>query len=175
MKYRQKNRILLSTYIVVLLLAYKFSFLKTYEVAHSYLEVKKQISEAELLPKMTQSLNVKKRMLNFELQAGVYLKEEDQSKILKVISNYALSHAIVIAEIQPTKKISGELFSTINTTVLANGSFVALLGLINYLEFDTRIGKINQVEFANVENRATGEKQLQLRILVQNIIENEKE
>lgn len=167
---KQKNIALFIGILLLLGIAYHFSFSKTFKLKNQYLDLKK---EQELFT------NVSKKLVHLK-QQNVYYDSILKSKKIAAESSFQNNLLQTITAIADTTNIkivtfiNPHIYKTDNAKLntysfTINGSFSAITGLIYQIEQNYKLGKIISVNFEKKRDFRRNIHFLESTILLQRI------
>ena len=171
MNQKVKNTLLISSFIIVCLFAYNFSFLKT----------KEKFQELKNLEHQESLNNTYLKKINYLKQQDIYyskqleelqisIESSFQNNLLTVISNFNQNEPIKIINFEsPYRfKLNNGLQETYVFTIESN--FKTILNLLYKFEQQYRVAKIISVNFIKTKDYKKNKTFLQCEIYLQRVI-----
>lgn len=144
MKLNNKNKLLILSSIILILIAYKVAISKTFFYYNSYNSTKEKLINSENEKKTLGFLYAKNKKLDAILKNNDYSENKinHQNYLLKVISNLCEQHAVRIANFEETEIKTIDSQKIILYKFSVEGNFNTVLLFLNQLENKPFIGKI---------------------------------
>ncbi|WP_298760662.1 hypothetical protein [uncultured Psychroserpens sp.] len=166
MTQKTKNSILVCSFILLIIIAYKFAFSNTINAKQEFNALKTKAVAFDNLPSQLASLKQKQKYYD-SLLTTYQLKENSiQNSILKTLNTYADSTNLKVTNfIEPHQTKQNDL--TINTYQFTlEGNYNSIIKLIHLLEQHTKFGEVINLDFQKKKNYKTGKYYLQAHVLL---------
>lgn len=144
MKLNNKNKILIITSILFVIIAYKTAISKTFYYYASFNNTKEQLKNSENEKKALGFLYAKNKKLDLILKNN-YSQQNSithQNYLLKIISNLCEKHKVKIVNFEEPEVLSTEKEKITHYKFSIEGNFNNVLIFLNQLENKAFIGKI---------------------------------
>jgi ribosomal protein S18 len=144
MKLNNKNKLLILTSIILILIAYKVAISKTFFYYNSYNSTKEKLVNSENEKKTLGFLYAKNKKLDAILKNNHSEKNSlnHQNYLLKVISNLCENHKVKIINFEEPEILTAEKGKITHYKFSIEGNFNTILLFLNQLENKPFIGKI---------------------------------
>ncbi|MEQ6123566.1 hypothetical protein AAON49_05145 [Pseudotenacibaculum sp. MALMAid0570] len=166
---KQKNRVLVAGFVILLLTAYQFSFKKTFEIKA---QINKQLAEKKEVENATeriQFLQVENANLNAILESNdVSADQSFEQNLLQKIDRIRREHKVKIVLFEQFHQYISEEASTVSYMIEVQGDFRNLMFFSSDLE-KQRLGKFASVSFATKKNPKTRKNELICKIILQKL------
>jgi hypothetical protein len=168
MTYRKKNRLLLITGALLLLLTYMLSIRKTIEISREVTELQSQFELSSEAPGKIAQLEKQLKEIDQTLGSGPKAGEVQQA-LLGFVTGYCQLENVTLREF-PKAVYKEENDLVVETNMLTiEGDFIKLLKLVYLLEQEQKLGKISSVRFFLKKDTRTRTTALNACIYLQNI------
>lgn len=169
MEYKQKNRTLVAGFVLLLFVAYQFTFKKTFELNTS---INKLSKDKELLSnagERIKSLQMENRQLDAILQSNDISVDQsfEQTLLEKVVELEELHQLKLVSSGKPHIYESDEA-SMLSYVIEVKGDFRNLLLFASSLE-QQRLGEFVSTSFEKKKNHSIGRNELKCKIIVQKL------
>lgn len=170
MKQSTKNVVLVAGFFLVLLVAYQYSFSKTFEVKRELHNVKKQVEQSSESLQNLNFLKEKEAHLNSFISDNRFGNNTSlQNDLLKILNDNAGEKSFKIINfkephIQKNKNatITSFLFSL-------EGEYFSIQEVLYKLEKDYSFGSLSHISFERKKDYRLNRNYLQCSVLVQNV------
>ena len=144
MKLNNKNKLLILTSIILILIAYKVAISKTVFYYKSYNSVSQQLINSEKERKTLGFLYAKNKKLDAILKNNYSDKKSSnhQNYLLKIISNLCENHKVKITNFEEPEILKAEKGKITHYKFSVEGNFNTVLLFLNELENKPFVGKI---------------------------------
>ena len=144
MKLNNKNKLLILTSIILILIAYKVAISKTIFYYESYNTVSQQLINSEEEQKTLGFLYAKNKKLDTILKSNHSEKKSGnhQNYLLKIISSLCENHKVKITNFEEPEILKAEKGKITHYKFSVEGNFNTVLLFLNQLETKPFIGKI---------------------------------
>jgi len=166
MTQKTKNIIIIVGFLLVVVIAYKFAFVKTFHLKNEYQTLKQGATVYDNLPLQLSSLKQREKYYDSLLTKYQLGESSMQNSMLKAINTYAETHKLkVIGFIEPHKITQNDLI--VNTYQFTlEGDYNAIISLIYQIEQKTKFGEVINLNFKKQKNYRTGKYYLQASVLL---------
>ncbi|WP_040278305.1 hypothetical protein [Psychroserpens damuponensis] len=166
MKQKTKNIYLICSFVLLLIIAYKFSFSNTIEAKNDYNLLAQETSAFDNMPMQLAILKQKEKYYDSLLTIYKLKDNSIQNSLLKTINSYADAKNIKISNfIEPHQIEQGD--SKINTYQFTlEGDYNTIITLIHQLEQNTKFGEVINLNFEKKKNYKTGRFYLEADVLL---------
>ena len=174
LSYKQKNKILLSGFALVLALAFITSFSNTFSL---YLENQSLKDKLKMARDAPQQIGSFKSQLTQLQQTISYLDEgaDLRRELLNNVGNTSKQMKVLFKEFKPsTFFVSDDIYVETHEIVL-EGDYKSLLKVIYEVENTLKIGKLTSVRFFKEKDRATRKMKLACSISIQSLKDQKNE
>jgi Tfp pilus assembly protein PilO len=163
---KNKNKLVIASLILVILLAYEFAIKKTLEARNSYLQLQNSSIGSADIPQQLTLLKKKKIYLDSILEKHRIKATSYENNILNKLNEYADEHSLKIVEFKKPHVVvqDSHVVNTYEFTV--EGPYNSLIKLVHTIEQKTRFGEVSHLKFEKKKNLKTGKYYLQVRVLV---------
>lgn len=166
MKQKTKNIYLICSFVLLIVLAYQFSFSNTISAKKDYDSLKRETMAFDNMPMQLAVLKQKEKYYDSLLTIYQLKDNSIQNSLLKTINSYAEAKDIKISNfIEPHQIQQGD--SKINTYKFTlEGDYNAIITLIHQLEQNTKFGEVINLNFEKKKNYKTGRFYLNAHVLL---------
>lgn len=171
MKQKNKNISYIIGFLLLILIAYQFSFSKTIKAKHTYLEL---VESNELFSSIMQNKNLLQQQVSYYdsllIKYQISSESSFQNNLLNTLADYAQQNQLKIINFQdPHRFLINEnaIQETYRFTFESN--FNSIIKLIYSLEQDHKFGKIISVEFDKKKNYKSNKEYLHCTLYLQKI------
>ena len=170
MNLKQKNRLLLGGFILLLWICYKFPIAQTMTAKKEYRKLQKEHQLFSNIPQKIQHLTKETIYLDSILANYQFSAEKSfQSNLLQTITSFSKQHDLTVVSFEEPHTITKNK-ATINTFVFSvRGTYSNSLRLIHELEQTKKLGKMLSVNFEKKKNYRTNRAFLETRVLLQRL------
>lgn len=171
MKLKQKNTILLIGFLLLVWVAYVFSFSKTIEAKQRYNELKQ---EDELFTSASQNIHILKQQDTYynSILSKYQISTESsfQSNLLNTLNIYSQENMLKIISFKDPHRFQLSNNALQETHIFTvESDYKSIVKLIYSLEQHHKFGKIISVNFEKKKNYKTSKEYLQCEIFLQRI------
>ncbi len=166
MQQKTKNIVLVTLFLLVVIVAYKYAISNTLQLKKEYGILQKEALVFDNLPTQLSALKQKERYFDSLLTTYQLGESSVQNSMLNTINTYADAHQLKVVDfIEPHKIEQQDL--TINTYQFTiEGNYNSILSLVHQFEQHTKFGEIINLNFKKEKNYKTGKYYLQASILL---------
>ncbi|MBR9915725.1 MAG: hypothetical protein GYB32_13020 [Algicola sp.] len=169
MTQKTKNIILVCSFMLIILIAYKFAISNTIGVRKEFITFKKESLAFDNLPHQLTSLKQKEKYYD-SLTSKYRLKGNSiQNSILNAINSYADSTNIKVSNFTEPHKIKQNDLEIITYQFTLTGNYNDIIKLIHKFEQQTKFGEIVNLHFEKKKNFRSGTYYLQAHVLLKSI------
>jgi hypothetical protein len=169
MSSKQKNRVLFIGLIILFLVAYQFSFKKTFELRASVEKLTADKLQLENAGGKLRSLQQQNRYLDSILDSNnVSADQSFRQNLLQKVDELRDQHKVKIVSLEKPHEFKGNAATTESYTIEVKGDFRNLMLFSSNLE-KQRLGKLSSVDFTKKTNYKTRRKELFCRIILQRL------
>jgi Tfp pilus assembly protein PilO len=166
MTQKTKNIVLVSGFVLLLLIAYKFAFAKTIDTKIEYNTLKKEAVVFDNLPTQLSTLKRKEKYNDSILTLYQLNGNSIQNSMLKMINTYAEQNNIKVSNFTEPHQIERDDLKINTYQFSLEGSYNEMITLIHELEQNTKFGEIINLDFKKKKNFKTGKYYLQASVLL---------
>ena len=167
MQLNRKNKLLLFGFLVVLYLSYSLAISKTIFYYNQYQSQKEQINNIENSPKMLLLLKIKEKQVDKWLLLNNSSSNSFQNDFLKELTTYSENHNLKIIDFVEPHKFSDKELTVSSYSFALEGSFNAILKLVNFIENKGNLGTIKHINSIKNTNFKTNQDYLTTTIIIQ--------
>jgi len=171
MTQKNKNILLVIGLLLGILIAYQYSFSKTFRINKEVTKLENQKEKYQSAPAQLAALTNKEKQLDDILKKNNVEGNSLQNNILKVLNTLSEDTAFTIITFEEPHRYLDE--TTQKTTTSYNftlqGDYKSLIEVIYALEQKYSFGNIINVHFEKKKNFRTGKNFLQCRVMLQRI------
>jgi len=169
MNSKQKNIALITCFVLLLIISYKYAISNTLELKKEYKNLKQQEQLFKNVPKQLSLLKQKEKYYDSLLVKYQLKGSSVQNSLLKTINASAYSDNIQLKSfLEPHIFEENNLnYKTYQFTL--KGSYNDILKLIFKLEQDTKFGEIINLSFERKKNYKTGKNYLEAEVLLRSL------
>lgn len=165
---RNKNILLIVGFAIILLFAYKFSFLKTIEIEQQLEELKTEIKINSQTTFNKEELIAKEFFLDSIIHKEKKNNSSIQNDLLKKLNIYSEDFSFKIITFQEPHIFSTEDHTVTNSfQVTLEGKYKSLEKILFLLESENNFGKITHFNFTRNRNYRLQKDFLQCKIIIQ--------
>ena len=169
LSYKNRNKVIIAGFPVILVLLWFLVFQQTYGLYASNEDLKEKIVRAKHAPENLKSL--KNKLLFIDRKIETYLSDsvKNRENILHLVSNFCGKENIILKDF-PQGTISAESEIEIETNkIITEGNFRNQLLLLHNLEYVNRTGRPASVQFLKTFDNKRKQEILNMTIYLQNI------
>ena len=165
--FKQKNRVLLVIFILLMLASYKRSFILTFLALDEIEQQKQNIEKVK-----TSSFEIKQLTqdiidLNQTIGKSNLQPDKVQQEILSIISFYSKKNSVNLESIEETHIYKNVDYSIYSNTLVLEGRFQDLLEVIYQLELNFEYARIINIELYKKKILSTKKTKLYAKLLFQ--------
>lgn len=169
MNQQSKNILLTIGFVFLAFIAYKFSFLKTYEVREQLLTIRNSISENSKKEISQQDLLVREIFLDSVI-AKSNSETSLQNDILEVLNRDSKKLGYnIIAFKEPHHYISEDKIETSSLQFILEGKYEGLEKILYKLENDYAFGSLSHIRFEKKKDFRLNKAFLQCNVVIQSV------
>jgi hypothetical protein len=165
--YKQRNRLLLPGVIVLLWLSYQYAISNTMELYGQVSKLESQMANNS--PDKLARLKNKLKKLNSKMSNYKFDDTRDKEYILGITSDFCAKNKLTLSEFPEANIVEDETSSLETLTITAQGNYIGLLKLLDFLEHQNKIGRISSVQFYTQFDHKNQLSRLYSKIYIQNI------
>lgn len=171
MKQSTKNFLLIAGFLMVLLVAYQYSFSKTFEVMNELEELQFQVEQNSSSLQNIHSLETKEVYLDSIISVNRIGKTSLQNNLLQVLNEYSeeLSYKIISFKEPHIHAEEGGKTKITSIQFVLEGQYRNLEEILYKLEKDYSFGALSHVKFERKKDYRLNKSYLQCSVVVQNI------
>lgn len=167
MKLIPKNKILVISFLLGLILCYWLAFSETLALRKEYKELKAQQLISQNLPIQLSSLKQKNKHFDQLLNTYQISETSWQNTLLERIDRYAQLNALKILKVDAPHTITSNDLKISSYKLQLSGTFNDLLGLIYELESLNNLGQFSNVHFTKITEYRTKDTHLEVEFMIQ--------
>ena len=168
--YKNKFRLLIAAMVVIGLIVFKISILKTIHIKKECNKISQQLNAVDNLPFQISSLKKKLDELDKQIGNNKDAKDNGRTMIINICGNYCKKNNIRLLKInEPVSRTADEL-KIITHELVFKASFKKLLHLLHELENTNLPAKIASATFEKQIDKRTKQESLNLKIYLQSIL-----
>lgn len=170
MNLKQKNRLLLGGFILLLWICYKIPISQTLSVKKEYHKLNNERQLFSNIPQKIENLYKENKYLDSILNKYQFSSEKTfQSNLLETITSFSKTNNLIVVSFNEPHIIEKNK-TFVNTYLFTvRGTYNNSLRLIYELEQIKKLGKIVSVNFDRKKNYRTNRKYLETKILLQRV------
>ncbi len=166
LKYRQKLQYTVLGLCLLLILAYFFSFSRTYEayqLAQHQAQQLQNVQKASVeIPQLMQQLQT--------LNQTATTEQFSQGLLFEKVSQFCADNQLDITEYAPPSHYQQDKIHIVTNKITVQGNFKAITRLVYAMEQTWRLGKVASVQYDLKQDRQTKKQYLEGVIFLQNLI-----
>lgn len=166
MNQKQKNRILIVAFLLLIVIAYKFAISKTFEAKDKYKSLQQEAIAFKNLPNQLSTLKLKQRYYDSILNKYNLGKASIQNSLLEIINSHADSLNLKVDNFTEPHRIQQNELSINTYQFTLTGEYNDIIRLIHVLEQKTKFGEIISLHFEKQKNFRSGTSYLQAHVLL---------
>jgi len=163
---KTKNIILLISFLVLIILCYRFAISNTLKVKKEYRSLKQQELFFKNTPKQVALLKQKQQYYDSLLTIYQINGNSIQNSLLKTINIYVDSIKVKLIDFVEPHVFKGDDISVKTYQFTLEGNYNDILKLVYKLEQETKFGEIISLNFEKKKNFKTGRFYLQAYVLL---------
>jgi hypothetical protein len=167
MKLNIKNKTLLVSFILALIVCYVLAFSKTKTYYNQYKNQQNLLNNIENSPKLLTQLKTKELQIDKWLSQNNTPSSTFQNELLRTINTYALSYNLKIIDFQEPHEFIEKQTAITSYIFTIEGSFNNVLLLINKVENASKLGMIKHISTIKKNNFKTAQDYLLTTIIIQ--------
>lgn len=169
MDIKLKNRILIFSFVLSLLLIYKFVLTRTIEVQKDFEKLSEEKSLLDNASHKIFKLNEEEKQLDAILKKkNISVKNTFQQTLLQSITTFSAKNNLEIVSFNKPHEYKTEITKLLTYSFEVKGNYISLLKLINYLE-DLQLGTLKSITFNKKKNFRTNRNYLTCQIYLQRL------
>lgn len=174
LSYKQKNKILLSGFVLALILASVTSFSKTVNLFFDNQTLKDKLKMAEAAPKKIG--NIKTQLTKLQ-ETISYLDESAdlRKELLDNVGKTSKEMKVLFKEFKPSSFFVSDDIYVETHEIILEGDYKSLLKVIYEVEQTLKMGKLTSVRFSKEKDRATRKMRLACIINIQSLKDQKNE
>ncbi len=171
MEKNKKNILYIVGFVILIILAYKFSFSNTFEMKSRYTELSKQDVQLTQDLQNTQYLKAQNKHYDSILSKfNISSKVSFQNHLLNTLHTFAKESNLKIMSFEKPHIFNLNATTSKKTYSFGvEGSFGSIVNLVYYLEQTQKAGKISNVLFEKKKDYRTYKESLKATILLQKV------
>ncbi len=165
-----KNRILVFSFILSLLIAYKLAFSKTISLRKLYLNNEKEsLSVADINKKLFQLTKQKTHNDSILKKYKNLTNSSFQNNLLQTINIISRENSLTVLSFNEPHYFIKDKARFANYQIKLSGSYENILKLLNKIEEEYKFGKLHSVNFEKKKDYKSGRKYLVVDFLLQRV------
>ncbi|WP_459212527.1 hypothetical protein [Aquimarina rhabdastrellae] len=171
MTQRRKNIMLVVGLVLLFIIAYQFSFSKTFNLQSEISKLEAQGKSYRSAPKQLAKLKQQEKQFDEILTKNNVRGNSLQNNILKVLNTLSEIHNYKIIEFKEPHQYTEEATNKITTTYdfTIEGGYKGIIETLYALEQQYSFGNVVNIDFNRKKNYRTNKKYLQCTILLQRV------
>ncbi len=162
-----KNKLLIASFILAVIVCYQLAFAETLKVKGQYNKLEMEQLLFENLPQRKLLLQQREKRYDSLLQAYQVSGTSLQNNLLKTIDRFAKINGLKLVKFEEPHRVrEGDLVIT-NYLFSVSGDYSAILALIYQLEQKANFGRIVNLEFENITDFRTRKTELNAHVIIE--------
>ncbi|WP_299525256.1 type 4a pilus biogenesis protein PilO [Winogradskyella sp.] len=166
MTQKTKNIVLVTGFILVVIIAYKYAIANTFQLKREYKTLQQDALVFDNMPLQLSALKQKQRYYDSLLTAYRLGESSMQNSMLGAINTFASSNQLKVVDFVQPHKIEKNNLTVSTYQFTLEGNYNAIIELIYRLEQQTKFGEIINLSFKKQKNYRTGKYYLQASVLL---------
>lgn len=169
---KKKFQALILGLVLLLIVAYRFSFSKTIAAYQTFKLQSKSLGKAQNAPLTIQNYQQLIQQLEGRLNANL---SYDREQLFELVNTFCAANDLSLAGFHPERRQQSNDYEIITTPIEIKGGYIDMVKLAYQLEFVDRIGHIASLEFVMEKDRINKKDNLIGRVYLQNINSDESD
>ncbi len=174
MKQSTKNFLLITGFFLVLMVAYQYSFSKTFEVKRELDNIKSQVEQNSRSHQNQTSLKEKEAQFDTFIAGNRIGNTSPQNNLLKVLNEHAEEKSYKIIKFKEPHVVANDNSIVASYQFTLEGNYRALQEVLYKLEKDYNFGSLSSISFERKMDHQLNRSFLQCTIFVRSIINKQK-
>jgi hypothetical protein len=170
MKNRTKKILAIITFLIIVIISYKFAFSKTIEVNRELKIINKEIDTLENVSKLSFNLKRREQFLDSILSKNNLKNTSIQNNLLDVLNKESFKLGFMVSKFNKPHVFEENSIIATSYSFILEGDFNNLLQMIYILEMDYNFGEIIHISFIKKRNYQKKVNYLQCYVILKNLV-----